>query len=49
MMRPTMIEESGLDESKESDSENRIGDDEESYNKFTGKDGYQWRKIVKSN
>ena len=41
------FEESGLDGSKESDSE--IGDDEESYQKFTGKDEYQWRKIEKSN
>ena len=42
------FKESGLDGSKESDSENGIGD-EESYNKFTGKDEYQWKKIEKSN
>ena len=42
------FEESWFNESKESDCENGISD-EESYNKFTGKDGYQWRKIAKSN
>ena len=43
------FEESGLDGSKESDSDDGIGDDEESYTKFTGKDEYQWKKIEKSN